>query len=102
MNRIPSIRLVLVVTVLAALLTVPTANARGLESPSRVEAGWFGAAMRWLEGITGLRPAPRAGRSAEKGDPVVVASPEDPGDPLSGGSCVDPQGKPRPMCEIDG
>lgn len=109
MNRTPRVRLVFVVTALTALLTVPMAHARGLESPRpgvRVEAGWLGAAMGWLEAITGVRlAAPRTRASVDKEDTggIVVSGgggTTGGGASTSGGSCVDPQGRPRPLCDV--
>jgi hypothetical protein len=107
MNRISGIRLVFVVTALTALLTVPMAHARGLESPrpgARAEAGWLGAAMGWLEAITGVRLAPRTRAAVNKEETGGTTS----GGGLTGGgeygttggTCIDPQGRPRPLCDV--
>lgn len=107
MYRIPGIRPVLVVTILIILLTVPAANARGPESPrssARVEAGWLTTAMRWLEELAALRyPAPRSGASVNKEDTSggITGGTSDGGAASTmGGSCIDPQGNPRPLCGI--
>lgn len=101
MYRIPGVRPVLVVTVLITLLAVPVASARGLESPrssARVEAGWLTTAMRWLEELAGLRrPAPRTGASVNKEDTTGGTSGSGAASTM-GGSCIDPQGNPRPLC----
>lgn len=108
MNRFSGIRLVFVATALTALLTVPTAHARGLESPrhgARVEAGWLDTTVMWLEAITGVRLTPRTRAAVNKEETGGTTS----GGGLTGGgqygstggTCIDPQGRPRP-CTIDG
>lgn len=108
MNRTPGIRLVLVLVVLTALLAAPAAEARSLGSQpagTGVEAGWMSAALQWLEQALGLRrPAPRTGSSTAKED-TSGGSLSGGGTGLTsggastmGGTCIDPQGNPRPWC----
>lgn len=106
MNRTPGIRLVLVIAALTAILVAPAAEARGLESQgsgARVEAGWLSAALQWLDQVLGFRRlAPRTGSSATKEDTSggglsgTGTSSDDAS--TMGGSCIDPQGNPRPWC----
>lgn len=104
MNRTPGIRLVLVIAALAALLAAPMAEARGLGSArttARAEAGWVSAALQWLEQALGLnRPAPRTGSSTAKEDTSggLSGAGTTGGESTTGGSCIDPQGNPRPWC----
>lgn len=103
MNRTPGIRLVLVITALTAILAAPAADARGLEPRgpgARAEAGWLSDALRWLDQVLGFRrPAPRTGSSVTKEDTSGGLSGTGTGDASTmGGSCIDPQGNPRPWC----
>lgn len=94
MTRIPRFLLVLCVTATLALVSVPFAGARPLEtSPAvdRTEGGWFGAALRWLEELAGLHfSAPdRHHRATEPRS----SSQKDGGvNTPMGGSCIDPHG----------
>jgi hypothetical protein len=106
MNRTPGIRLFLVIAALTALLAAPAAEARGLGSQrpgAGVEPGWMSAAVQWLEQALGLRrPAPRTGSSTAKEDTSgggLSGGGTGAGDASTmGGSCIDPQGYPRPWC----
>lgn len=104
MNRTPGIRLFLVIAALTVLLAAPAAEARGLESRRPVvgaEAGWFSAALQWLEQALGLRrPAPRTGSSTAKEDTSgdLSGTGETGGASTMGGTCIDPNGYPRPWC----
>ncbi|HKI05554.1 MAG TPA: hypothetical protein VKK31_26475 [Thermoanaerobaculia bacterium] len=89
MNRIPCARLVLTAAVLA-LLVVPMAGARPVEAPRQTErmvTGWFDAAMRWFEGVSGFRrpSSDRTGTSGSQDNKISSAT-------TSGGSCIDPVG----------
>ncbi|HEV2846545.1 MAG TPA: hypothetical protein VG477_16945 [Thermoanaerobaculia bacterium] len=103
MYRIPGIRPVLAVAILITLSSAPAASARGPEPPrsgARVEAGWLTTAMRWLEELTGLR---RPGASVNKEDTTggVTGGTIGGGNAsTTGGSCIDPQGNPRPLCGV--
>ena len=95
MSRIPRSRLVFVLVAVLALVVVPMASARSLETPQvthRTLDGWFSAALRWAEELAGLRPVTpdHGGRS--------VTPPQAATKGASGGSCIDPQGTPRPWC----
>jgi hypothetical protein len=96
MNRIARVRLVLVVTIVLALLTVPLAGARPVERPQaadRTDGGWLGAALRWLENVAGVRsPAP-----GQRHRFTSQSAMKD-GNSTTGGSCIDPAGWPRPWC----
>lgn len=92
MIRIP--RLLLVLGTLAALVLVsaPSASARPLATSQVVERtvdGWLGAAVRWLEDLVGLQ-RPTSDRAA--GSPG--SNQKGGGGIPTGGSCIDPQGKP--------
>lgn len=92
MNRMPRTRLVLVVAIVLSLLTVPLAGARPVERPpavDRTDGGWLGAALRWLEDLAGFRrPAP------DRRDRSTSRVPQKDGNSTTGGSCIDPAGKP--------
>jgi hypothetical protein len=92
MSRIPRSCFVPAVVTALALLVVPMAGARPLESSQGVYQtvdGWFTAAVRWVEDLAGIRPAAPA-RHRRTGSPAI------PEKTSSGGSCIDPQGYPRP------
>ena len=87
MNRTP--RFAIVLTLASVLLLAPMAGARTVEGPRtapRVEAGWVDNALSWLEGLAGVR------RSAPQ-----APKPRNASDKEAGGSCIDPQGNPRPL-----
>jgi hypothetical protein len=95
MYRIPQSRLVFVLVTALALVVVPMAGARSLETPQaahRTLDGWFSAALRWAEEIAGLRPvtSDHGGRSATASQTATKAA--------AGGSCIDPHGETRPWC----
>jgi len=80
------------------LLTAPLAAAQPRKSPraaARVEVPQWSAAIAWLSAFLGLS-AP----AVEKITPPPVEPPPPSGgltwDDLWNGSCVDPQGRPRP------
>jgi len=93
MPRTSRSRLVFVLVAASALVVVPMAGARSLETPQvahRTLDGWFSAALRWVEELAGLQPADHGGRS--------VSAPQAATKAAAGGSCIDPQGNPRPWC----
>jgi hypothetical protein len=96
MTRNHRLPLILAMTVVLVLASVPLANARPLVFSQAIEErtvdGWFGAALRWLEGLVGRQgsTSKRASHPAESGQM------ED--DSVSGGSCIDPAG--RPWCTM--
>lgn len=98
MNRIPCARLVLA-TVVLALLVVTMAGAHPLDAPQgvhRTGEEWLSTALRWVENLAGFRRATqdRDDRSA------APASRQKTSNSTQGGSCIDPQGRPRPgLCE---
>ncbi|MFL6259461.1 MAG: hypothetical protein ACJ76Y_07100 [Thermoanaerobaculia bacterium] len=92
MIRTPRVCLVFVVIVLLALLVVPMAGARTVSSSSihSADGGWVGAALRWVESLTGLdRPAHSNHRGTKR--PVTTKTE----DSITG-TCIDPMGRPRP------
>lgn len=97
MSRMPRIRLILVVTALLAVLAVPMASAHPASSPSlhSVDGGWLGSTLRWAAGVAGLRqpghPNGQAGRKTPPNQKETVNT-------TQGGGCVDPFGRPRPLC----
>ena len=97
MTRVPRICLVFVVTALLALLMAPVAGARTVSSPPAQLSGrgWLGAALHWVEDLVGLRPHGHRGHgsSVQQKDGSGSTS------QTNGGSCVDPFGRPRPLCE---
>jgi hypothetical protein len=95
MPRIPRSRLVFVLVTALTLVVVPMAGARSLETPQaahRTLDGWFSTALRWAEELTGLRPA-KPGHGGSSVTPTQTATKA-----AAGGSCIDPQGNPRPRC----
>ena len=99
MTRIPRLRRLFTLAAVLALTVTPLASARPLESPTVHEAdgGFVGAALRWVEDLVGFRrPAP-----ADRGQqPRPVAIPRKEGSSsTNGGSCIDPVGRPRPLCD---
>jgi hypothetical protein len=92
MSRIPRSRLAPAIVTALALLVVPMAGARPLESLQGVHqavGGWFAAAVRWVEDLTGVRSAVPA-RHGRSGSPAITEKTS------LGGSCIDPQGRPTP------
>jgi hypothetical protein len=95
MIRVPRVCLVFVVIVLLALLVAPVAGARTVSSPSihPADGGWVGAALRWVEDLTGLhRPA----HPGHRGTKPAVPTKEESGANAINGNCIDPMGRPRP------
>lgn|ERR671914_2132644 len=99
MTRTHRLPMVLAMTAILLLVSVPFASARPL-APSRVVErtvdGWFGAAVRWLEDLVGSSRSTTdrtAGSSNQKG-----GSGGGGGVTPTGGSCADPTGIPRPSC----
>jgi hypothetical protein len=92
MTRIPRCLLVLVLTATLALVSVPIAGARPLETSlaaARTEGGWLGAALRWLEKVAVVHfSAP--GRYKQANDSPDTGKKD--GYFPTGGSCIDPQG----------
>lgn len=93
MTRIPSSRLLSSFAVVLTLTLVPMASARPLEAPATLDSdgGWLGSALKWVEDAVGVRRpnAHRPGSSPQ-------ASPRQDAKTSSGGSCIDPQGYPKP------
>jgi hypothetical protein len=87
MIRIPRVCLVLVVTALLALLVVPVAGARTLSSPPAhpADGGWSGAVQHWVSALFGPSHPNHHRRSGAKVPNTKEAT---------GGSCIDPVGKP--------
>lgn len=89
-----SLRLFAVAVVLS-LTMVPMAGARPAESPAihESEGGWFGAALKWVEDAIGIRRPDPAGHGRRSGQEGVSQRTEK---TSLGGSCIDPQGYPKP------
>ena len=95
MSRISYCR-ILVVASLLVLTAVPMASARTVESPSvsRAQAGdWFGATLRWVEDLVGLR---RPGHRPEQSGPQTPPNTKAENSAAIGGTCIDPMGRPKP------
>lgn len=92
MTRIPRLHLILVLAAILVLGSVPLASARPLATSQMVERtvdGWIGAAVRWLEDLVGL------GRStADRTAGSLASHQKGGGTTPTGGSCLDPTGKP--------
>jgi hypothetical protein len=95
MTRIPRVCLVFVVIVLLALLVAPMAGARTVSSPSihPSDGGWAGAALRWVEDLTGLH---RPGHPGHRGTKPAVTTKDTSSTDGVTGTCIDPMGRPRP------
>lgn len=96
MTRIPRFRLLFSLVVVLTLTLVPVASARPLEAPAvhDTDGGWLGSALKWVEDLIGLRrPAPP--RQGGTGSATIVQKTDN---TTNGGSCIDPQGSPRPWC----
>lgn len=91
MTRVPRTRSILVVTVLLALLVAPIAGARTVSSqPAHpADGGWSGAIQHWVGALLGLSQPNHHRRSGTKVPNTKEAT---------GGSCIDPGGKPNPFC----
>ncbi len=92
MTRMFRLYLVLVIAIVLALASVPFASARPVTASQVVERaadGWLGAAVRWFEDLVGRRPSP-SGRAASS----PGSNQKDGGRTPTGGSCLDPTGKP--------
>lgn len=91
-------RTVVVVLFVFTLVTIPAAQARPLSGPKlpTFDAPWFQSAVVWLNSFLGLNaPAlqPVPAKAGVMG--VIIDLPGD-NEELSNGSCIDPQGRPRP------
>ncbi len=89
---------VAVVVLSLAVISVPTAQAAPLggKTPAiELRADWFEAAMSWLQGLlpaVDSRPVSHATSAVTVSGDVKVS--------LMTGSCIDPQGRPRPCMEF--
>src|SRR5262245_56385660 len=95
MFRVPRVCLVFVVTALFALSMAPVAGARTVSSPPAQpsERGWLGAALHWVEDLVGRRSHGHRGHG-----PAVQQKDGSGGTSYpTGGSCVDPVGRPNPL-----
>lgn len=100
MTRMSRKHLVSVIVLILALTMVPMAGARPVEGSQVVhqaDGGWFGVALKWIEDLAGVhRPVPgrhhghSGSQSLQKDGSGTNSS--------TGGSCIDPQGNPRPWC----
>ena len=90
MFRIPRTRSILVVAVLLALLMAPIAGARTLSSqPAHpADGGWSGVIQHWVGALLGLSHPNHHRHPGPKAPSTKDAS------SASGGSCIDPVGKP--------
>lgn len=93
MTRIPRFCRLFALAAVLALTVVPLASARPLATPAAHEAagGWFVSALKWAEDFIGIRRSnptkpSRPGQGASRQDTKVSL----------GGSCIDPQGYPKP------
>ena len=98
MFRMPRMRLVLCAVTLLTLLVVPMAGARTVVSPSihPADGGWIGGVLSWAQNLVGLRHPGHHGHSGPQSPPNQkdTTSTNTP----QGGGCVDPFGRPRPLC----
>lgn len=88
---------VAVVALMFVLLTVPAAQARSfdLASPSlSAGSGWFDAALSWLGQVLFGEEQPAQQKATANG--VVLSGDLDGYGHLNSGSCIDPEGRPRP------
>jgi hypothetical protein len=94
MTRAPRVRSILVVAALLALLVPPIAGARTVSgSPAPLSGtGWLGAALHWAEGLAGLRSHGHRRPPVHRKDGGSSST-------TNGGSCIDPGGRPNPLCQ---
>lgn len=88
---------VAVIALMFVLFAVPAVQARSFElaSPSlSAGSGWFDAAFTWLSGLLfgQEQPAPQKATA----NSVFIPIDEDDYYRLNSGSCIDPEGRPRP------
>jgi hypothetical protein len=77
-----------------AILCAPVAQARPLDGRSsvRVDQSWFDAALAWLGSLlNGSASQPKSAVAASD----IITPPSTLMQPLTG-SCIDPEGRPRP------
>lgn len=88
-------RICLVVAVVCSLMFVAAPGAHAIpredsQPEARIESSWLGAAFDWFQDLLGLNERPQARR---EGKPATNK-----GRYPTNGSCIDPQGHPRPWC----
>lgn len=94
MSRIPCLRQIVVLAALLTLTVVPMASARSVGETAGQPAGegWVGVAVRAIEGLFNPMPAARSHRPVQnRKDDADTNRP-------SGGGCLDPLGRPKPIC----
>lgn len=95
MSRIAAVAVVVLTLV---LLTVPSAQARSFDpaGPSlSAGSGWFDAALSWLGQILFGEQQPTSQKATANSDLALTGDPDGYGH-LNTGSCIDPEGRPRP------
>ena len=87
--------LITILVALSILLAVPlAAGARGPETPQpnpRAAESWVGDALGWLQDV--LAPRRPASHRHASGAPGGIQAKD-----ATVGSCIDPQGNPKPWC----
>ncbi len=102
MSRMPRIRLVFVALVLLTLLAVPMAGARTVGSaPARpAGSGWVDGVLSWAQNLVGIRHGGHQGRSGNQAPLNRKDGTTPPPNSTQGGGCIDPTGRPRPLCDV--
>jgi hypothetical protein len=95
-------RSVITLVALLTLLALPlAASARGLDRPHSTasgEGGWLADVADWFQDFLSLHG--RQGRHHTASSPSGFQTKEDENSTngAAGGSCIDPQGRPKPWC----
>jgi hypothetical protein len=76
----------------------PMAGARTVGSSSihPADGGWIGGVLSWAQNLVGLRHAGHHGHSGTQAPPNQKE--ETTTNSAQGGGCIDPTGRPRPLC----
>ncbi len=93
MTRIPCSRQIVVLATLLTLTVVPMAGARSVGGPAAQPAGdsWIGVAVRAVEGLFNSA-------STRSHRPVQNRKDDSTANKPAGGGCIDPGGRPNPLC----
>lgn len=96
MRRTPRYFVTILVALTILLVAPLSAGARGPGAPQpnlRAAESWVDAAIGWLQDLLASHRPARRPHSSDSG----IIQQKDAEHPL-GGSCIDPQGNPKPWC----
>ena len=100
MSRIATVAIVALTLVLAS---VPAAQASPFGPSVDTRAGWFDVAMSWLNGFlfgeetSSPQPTSSAFEATTTTPPTTLSGG---GYTVQSGGCIDPEGRPRPACNL--